>query len=250
MLTPSCNPALRTQTNSNESTPSSSRPASRSRTACNPNLTYDHMLPSISLECKRVVFLLQRANISNLIGVQGAVNIQGEDQKKLDLVSNGCFLFLSLQGWWLCNGSAVTVRGSEHAVAAQSAVKLLRSWGVQRSKQTCANMKQQALQSFVKAGKALNAHIYLPASSIFGEKTKTYSFSLASYPNPDDKIKTTRFKDQADDTQGRAMLHELQTDSVGTSSLRHGHEEHLFEKAPTTLDEREVRGRADDVAVA
>ncbi|KAM2903926.1 hypothetical protein COP2_003703 [Malus domestica] len=49
------------------------------------------------------------------------------------------------QGWWLCNGSAVTVRGSEHAVAAQSAVKLLRSWGVQRSKQTCANTKQQAL---------------------------------------------------------------------------------------------------------
>ncbi|KAM1780197.1 hypothetical protein ACFX12_041491 [Malus domestica] len=85
MLTPSCNPALRTQTNSNESTLSSSRPASRSRTA-----------PSISLECKRIVSLLQRANISNLIGVQGAVNIQGEDQKKLDVVSNGRFLFLSL----------------------------------------------------------------------------------------------------------------------------------------------------------
>ncbi|KAM1080048.1 hypothetical protein EV1_014628 [Malus domestica] len=154
------------------------------------------------------------------------------------------------QGWWLCNGSAVTVRGSEHAVAAQSAVKLLRSWGVQRSKQTCANTKLQALQSFVKAGKALNAHIYLPASSIFGEKTKTYSFSLASYPDPDDKIKTTRFKDQADDTQGKAILHELQTDSIDTSLLRHGHEEHLFEKALTILDEREARGRADGVAVA
>ncbi|KAM1404904.1 hypothetical protein ACFX2I_013346 [Malus domestica] len=105
-------------------------------------------------------------------------------------------------------------------------------------------------QSFVKAGKALNAHIYLPASSIFGEKTKTYSFSLASYPNPDDKIKITRFKDQADDTQGRAILYELQTDNIDTSLLRHGHEEHLFEKAATTLDKREARGHADDVAVA
>ncbi|KAM1342936.1 hypothetical protein ACFX2F_007191 [Malus domestica] len=200
---------------------------------------------------------------------------------------------------WLCNGFAVAVKCSENAVAVQLAVKLLCSCGVQRNRQTCANMKQQASgqidrttldrlkfssrwewnkdqQSSVKAGKALNAHIYLPASSIFGEKTKTYSFSLASYPNPDDKIKTTRFKDQAgekktgnaltcvarrrlspkliskvsDDTQGRAMLHELQTDSIGTSLLRHGHEEHLFEKVPTTLDEREARGRADDVAVA
>ncbi|MCH90609.1 fructose-16-bisphosphatase chloroplastic-like, partial [Trifolium medium] len=34
---------------------------------------------------------VQRANISNLTGVQGAVNIQGEDQKKLDVVSNEVF---------------------------------------------------------------------------------------------------------------------------------------------------------------
>jgi hypothetical protein len=31
---------------------------------------------------------VQRAPISNLTGVQGAVNVQGEDQKKLDVVSN------------------------------------------------------------------------------------------------------------------------------------------------------------------
>ncbi|KAM1007367.1 hypothetical protein ACFX2A_004031 [Malus domestica] len=63
--------------------------------------------------------------------------------------------------------------------------------------------------------------------------------SVASYPNPDDKIKTTSFKVQAggnagnaitcaarlglraglvvDDTQGRAILQELQADSVDTS---------------------------------
>ncbi|KAM1501402.1 hypothetical protein ACFXTO_026891 [Malus domestica] len=66
--------------------------------------------------------------------------------------------------------------------------------------------------------------------------------SVASYPNPDDKIKTTSFKVQAggkpgnaltcvarlrlrlrliskvaDDTQGRAILQELQADSIDTS---------------------------------
>ncbi|KAM2468211.1 hypothetical protein FF1_009909 [Malus domestica] len=57
------------------------------------------MPSSIALECKRIVSLLQRASISNLIGAQGAVNSQGEDQKKLDVVSNGCFL--SLWSLWL-----------------------------------------------------------------------------------------------------------------------------------------------------
>jgi fructose-1,6-bisphosphatase I len=46
------------------------------------------VLSSISMACKQIASLVQRANISNLTGVQGAVNIQGEDQKKLDVVSN------------------------------------------------------------------------------------------------------------------------------------------------------------------
>ena len=46
------------------------------------------VLNSISMACKQIASLVQRANISNLTGVQGAVNIQGEDQKKLDVVSN------------------------------------------------------------------------------------------------------------------------------------------------------------------
>ncbi|XP_021865512.1 fructose-1,6-bisphosphatase, chloroplastic isoform X2 [Spinacia oleracea] len=49
------------------------------------------VLSSISLACKQIASLVQRAGISNLTGIQGAVNIQGEDQKKLDVVSNEVF---------------------------------------------------------------------------------------------------------------------------------------------------------------
>ncbi|KAL9247416.1 hypothetical protein vseg_020851 [Gypsophila vaccaria] len=49
------------------------------------------VLSSISLACKQIASLVQRAGISNLTGVQGATNIQGEDQKKLDVVSNEVF---------------------------------------------------------------------------------------------------------------------------------------------------------------
>ncbi|EYU41814.1 hypothetical protein ABFS82_10G023600 [Erythranthe guttata] len=49
------------------------------------------VLSSISMACKQIGSLVQRAGISNLTGVQGAVNIQGEDQKKLDVVSNEVF---------------------------------------------------------------------------------------------------------------------------------------------------------------
>lgn len=46
------------------------------------------VMSSISMACKQIASLVQRAGISNLTGVQGAVNVQGEDQKKLDVVSN------------------------------------------------------------------------------------------------------------------------------------------------------------------
>lgn len=46
------------------------------------------VLSSISTACKQIASLVQRAGISNLTGIQGAVNVQGEDQKKLDVVSN------------------------------------------------------------------------------------------------------------------------------------------------------------------
>jgi len=46
------------------------------------------VLSSIALACKQIASLVQRAGISNLTGLQGAANIQGEDQKKLDVISN------------------------------------------------------------------------------------------------------------------------------------------------------------------
>ena len=46
------------------------------------------VLSSISLACKQIGALVNRAGISNLTGVQGAQNVQGEDQKKHDVVSN------------------------------------------------------------------------------------------------------------------------------------------------------------------
>lgn len=46
------------------------------------------VLSSISLACKQIASLLQRSNIINLTGAQGTVNVQGEDQKKLDVISN------------------------------------------------------------------------------------------------------------------------------------------------------------------
>lgn len=46
------------------------------------------VLSSISMACKQIGSLVQRASISNLTGIQGAVNVQGEDQKKLDVISN------------------------------------------------------------------------------------------------------------------------------------------------------------------
>ncbi|KAH9301639.1 hypothetical protein KI387_013222, partial [Taxus chinensis] len=49
------------------------------------------VLSSISLACKQIASLVQRAPISNLTGLQGEVNVQGEDQKKLDVVSNEIF---------------------------------------------------------------------------------------------------------------------------------------------------------------
>ncbi|GLJ21488.1 hypothetical protein SUGI_0396790 [Cryptomeria japonica] len=49
------------------------------------------VLSSISLACKQIASLVQRAAISNLTGLQGETNVQGEDQKKLDVVSNEVF---------------------------------------------------------------------------------------------------------------------------------------------------------------
>lgn len=46
------------------------------------------VLSSISLACKQIASLLQRSSIINLTGGHGTINVQGEDQKKLDVISN------------------------------------------------------------------------------------------------------------------------------------------------------------------
>lgn len=49
------------------------------------------VISSISLACKQISSLVARAGISNLTGLAGDTNVQGEDQKKLDVVSNIVF---------------------------------------------------------------------------------------------------------------------------------------------------------------
>jgi fructose-1,6-bisphosphatase I len=49
------------------------------------------VISSIALACKQIGSLVNRAGISNLTGLAGEQNVQGEDQKKLDVVSNTVF---------------------------------------------------------------------------------------------------------------------------------------------------------------
>lgn len=49
------------------------------------------VISSIALACKQIASLVGRAGISNLTGLAGEENVQGEAQKKLDVVSNTVF---------------------------------------------------------------------------------------------------------------------------------------------------------------
>lgn len=49
------------------------------------------VISSIALACKQIATLVSRSGISNLTGLAGETNVQGEDQKKLDVVSNVVF---------------------------------------------------------------------------------------------------------------------------------------------------------------
>ena len=49
------------------------------------------LMSSIQMGCKTIASLVQRAGINNLSGLEGgggSINVQGEEQKKLDVVSN------------------------------------------------------------------------------------------------------------------------------------------------------------------
>ncbi|KAI8111901.1 hypothetical protein M9435_004399 [Picochlorum sp. BPE23] len=49
------------------------------------------VISSIGTACKQIGSLVNRAGISNLTGLAGEQNVQGEDQKKLDVISNEVF---------------------------------------------------------------------------------------------------------------------------------------------------------------
>ena len=49
------------------------------------------VLSSIAVACKQIASMVNRAGISNLTGIAGEQNFSGEDQKKLDVVSNEVF---------------------------------------------------------------------------------------------------------------------------------------------------------------
>jgi len=50
------------------------------------------MMTSIQLACKTIATAVRKAGISGLYGLQGSVNVQGEDVKKLDVISNDNFI--------------------------------------------------------------------------------------------------------------------------------------------------------------
>lgn len=49
------------------------------------------VLSSIATACKQISSLVSRSGISGMTGLAGAANVQGEDQKKLDVISNDIF---------------------------------------------------------------------------------------------------------------------------------------------------------------
>ena len=57
------------------------------------NIDNEHaiVLQSISVACKQIASLVQRAGLAGMTGLAGDTNVQGEDQKKLDVISNDVF---------------------------------------------------------------------------------------------------------------------------------------------------------------
>ncbi|PVU84888.1 hypothetical protein BB560_007233 [Smittium megazygosporum] len=50
------------------------------------------LINSIQIACKYIESCVRRASLNNLIGTSGEINVQGENQKKLDLISNDVFI--------------------------------------------------------------------------------------------------------------------------------------------------------------
>ncbi|KAJ1454935.1 fructose-1,6-bisphosphatase [Pelagophyceae sp. CCMP2097] len=59
------------------------------QTAKKPELEdLESLMASIQMACKTISALVQHAAVDGMTGLDGAVNVQGEDQKKLDVISN------------------------------------------------------------------------------------------------------------------------------------------------------------------
>ena len=76
------------------------------------------MLSSIATACKQIASLVQRAGISNMTGLAGAANVQGEDQKKLDVLSNDVFCATLRES----GRTAIRATGGKHVQHVQLAV--------------------------------------------------------------------------------------------------------------------------------
>lgn len=50
------------------------------------------LMSSIALACKATAVAVKKAGIAGLYGIEGVVNVQGEDQKKLDVIANDNFV--------------------------------------------------------------------------------------------------------------------------------------------------------------
>lgn len=68
------------------------------------------LMSSIALACKATAVAVKKAGLAGLYGIEGVVNVQGESQKKLDVIANDNFvnaLTVSLArvaSWLVCRG--------------------------------------------------------------------------------------------------------------------------------------------------
>lgn len=50
------------------------------------------LMSSIALACKATAVAVKKAGLAGLYGIEGVVNVQGESQKKLDVIANDNFV--------------------------------------------------------------------------------------------------------------------------------------------------------------
>lgn len=57
-----------------------------------PTLQLSIVLTSIATACKAITAAVRRAGLQGLHGLQGTSNVTGDEQKKLDVISNDIFI--------------------------------------------------------------------------------------------------------------------------------------------------------------